>query len=71
MVYNILFINGCGLMSWVEQRPGICISMFFFILVESAMALRMFFLLLTYTYVIARNEQQYVSKPKTHIGQGF
>jgi hypothetical protein len=42
-----------------------------FIRVGSTMELRMFFLLLTYTYVIAGNEQQYVSKRETHCGQGF
>jgi hypothetical protein len=42
-----------------------------FIRVDSTMELRMFILLLTYTYVIARKEQQYVSKRETHCGQGF
>lgn len=42
-----------------------------FIRVDSIMELRMFILLLTYTYVIARKEQQYVSKRETHCGQGF
>jgi len=42
-----------------------------FIRVDSTMELRMFFLLLTYTYVIARMKQQYVSKRETRSGQSF
>jgi hypothetical protein len=42
-----------------------------FIHVDRTMELRMFFLLLIYTYVIASQEQQYVSKHETRCGQGF
>jgi hypothetical protein len=42
-----------------------------FIHADITMELRVLFLLLTCTYVIAGQEQQYVSKRETLCGQGF
>ena len=69
-IWRITFFNGFGSESCVEKRLGSALARLF-IRVDSTMELRILFLLLTFTYVIARKEQQYVSKRETHCGRGF